>query len=65
MSDTYEGPLDSFWDVSVASDGSLRLVTVCFDENTFDLTYNDTEMLRDMLNDALDHLDECRRKATP
>jgi hypothetical protein len=56
------------WDVSVAANGSDGTIDVEFDDDCihrFTLDYDRAEELRDMITDALEHLDECRRQKNP
>lgn len=48
-------------DVSVGSSGDTRTVDVEIGGFGFPLDYDDAETLRDMITDALEHIDECDR----
>lgn len=56
------------WDVSVALNGSNGTIDVEFGDaliQRFTLDYDQAEELRDMITDALEHLDECERQKNP
>lgn len=57
---------DAQMDVGVGSTGETRIVDVEIAGFGFPMSYDEADELRDMLTDALEHIDECdRRKVDP